>query len=132
MTPWRFMDYVTPRGENPIQAWYAKQDPDVQAALDFTIHQLKVTDDWVEPGCKQFSLLEHKHAGLSELRFWTSKRKFRVAGLYRPNHRDFIMFVGCEKWLRGIFKYKPTNAFDAAMKFKNAFEAGKGYAIDHT
>jgi hypothetical protein len=124
------MDYLTADGRNPILEWYADQDSEVQAALDFTMHQLKVTDDWTEPPCKQFSVLERKHAGLSELRFWTGNRKFRVAGLYRPNRRDFIMLVGCEKWLRGIF-YKPTGAFDLAMKYKQDFEAGKGHVVEH-
>jgi hypothetical protein len=135
MVPWRFLDYVTIDGRNPIQEWYAMQDDAVKAALDFTIHQLKVTDDWLLPkrrkSAKQFSLLDGKHSGLGELRFWPEDRRiFRVPGIYRQTEREFIMFGGCEKRLRGIIQI-PPDAFDVALKLKFALEAGKGRVIDH-
>jgi hypothetical protein len=132
MIPWRFMDYVMPSGRNPVKEWSAAQGDEVRAALKFTIYQLRVTADWVDPETRRFSLLKGKHLGLSELRFWTEDgRKFRVFGLYRPNNHDFVCFVGCEKWMRGSI-YKPFGAIDLAMKHKKNFDAGKGQIIDHT
>jgi hypothetical protein len=125
------MDYVTPGGRNPVREWSEAQGDDVRAALYFTICRLRGTDDWVKPETKRFSLLDGKHLGLSELRFWTDDGgKFRVAGLYRPTHRDFICFVGCQKWWRGSI-YKPLRPFDLAMKYKKDFDAGKGQIVDH-
>src|SRR5207247_953370 len=90
MTPWKFWDYLTEEHANPIQNWYTAQSVEVQAALDETVRTLKVTDDWLQPGIKQFKELRRKHAGLSELRFWAQKRKFRATGLFRPAAREFI------------------------------------------
>lgn len=135
MSPWHFLDYVTPDGRNPIQAWYEAQDEAVQAALDFTIKQLEVTDDWLWPQNKklqrQFKILDGKHVGLTELRFWPDDgRTFRVPGIYRPTEREFVMFGGCEKRLRGII-HIPPDCFDVALKQKQALEAERGYTIEH-
>jgi hypothetical protein len=135
MNPWRFLEYVTSGGRNPLRDWYLSQDDAVRSALDFTIHQLRVTDDWLEPKRKsskrQFSPLVNEHAGLGELRFWPDDgRKFRVPGIYRPNEREFIMFAGCEKRFGGLIQI-PNDAFDVALKLKKEFEAGHGGVIVH-
>ena len=125
------MDYVTIRGQNPVREWIAAQGKEVRASLNFLVYQLRVRDNWLEPEFNGFSLLKGKHLGLGELRFWTEdERKFRIAGLYRPEHRDFICLVGCQKWHRGSI-YKPFGAFDLAMKHKRNFDAGKGEIVDH-
>ena len=135
MTPWMFRDYVTADDHDVFDEWYSAQDDAVQAALDATLYLLRATNDWLDERVGEFKQLTGKHAGLSEIMFdiqarqpggrqWT-KRRFRPAGLWRPEQRDFILFVGCEKRLRGLI-YIPAGAFDRALEYKVAFEQGKG------
>ena len=135
MSPWRFLEYESDSGFNPFQDWYLRQDLEVKASLDLTVYQRRVTEDWVNPPSrharKQFKILDKEHFGLAELRFWTNgKRTFRVAGLYQPSERQFVLFGGCEKLMGGQI-YVPEDAFDLALKCKNALMKGRGKLIDH-
>src|SRR5437588_13111097 len=104
MPAWRFFDYVTEGGANAVQEWYAAQEAEAQAGLDQTILLLRGVPDWLNPERKEFAELFKKHAGLFEIRFWPFGRfrKFRVAGIYRPNESEFILLTGCEKRM-GIY-----------------------------
>jgi hypothetical protein len=132
MTPWRLLDYITESRINPIQDWYATQPDVVQVAFETTILTLKGTDDWLNPSRKAFKELFRDHAGLSEILLFPDGLwplfKFRVAGLYRPQEREFIFLVGCKKRIRS---YTPPGAFDIAMEYKKAFDAGKGTTREH-
>lgn len=113
-----------------MQEWYAAQDDKVRASFDFTLYQRRVTDDWINPNPKsarkQFKTLDREHLGLAELRFGCEDgRDFRVAGLYRPDQREFVLFTGLAKKWRGLIQ-EPPDAFDVAMKYKKQFEVGIG------
>jgi hypothetical protein len=136
MNPWRFWEYVTEGGRNLTREWYGQQDASVQAALDNAVLLLQGTDNWTEPEISTFKELTEKHVGLSEIRFsikagrWSPQRRFRPVGLYRPQQRDFIFILGCEKKMGGLI-YIPLNAFDSALKYKADFENGKGELCEH-
>jgi len=134
MIPWRFLDYVSPSGANLRQQWYDTQDDEVRAAFDFTVEQLRVTDDWFYPKDKKvkkkFKILDGKQAGLGELRFWTHGRTFRVPGIFRPTDREFVMFGGCEKQWGGAI-HIPADAFETAQRNRLAYESGQGHTVDY-
>jgi hypothetical protein len=138
MAMWRFWDYFTEDHRCPIRDWYGAQDPAVQAAFDVVVLILRDTEDWTASDVEEFKRLEEPHVGLSEIRFQVDvprrgnrnpyKRHFRPAGLYRPEERDFVFLVGCEKSGR---IYTPADAFDQALRYKTQFESGLGVTDDH-
>ena len=138
MKPWTFMDYRTDGGHNLIQQWYNRQDVAVQAAFDQTLLTLRAVDDWTDPDVREFKELTGRHRGLAEIRFDIPaihpetrkpfKRRFRPAGIWRPEKRDFILLLGCEK--RGR-TYIPHDAFGLALSYKAQFEEGKGTICEH-
>jgi len=138
MRPWTLRDYFPETGGCPIREWYARQDAAVQANFDATVNILRATDDWTASEVKEFKLLSAAHAGLAEIVFdvevrkagarKVSKRKFRPVGVFRPEEREFIFLLGCEKSGR---IYIPSDAFEKALKLKAAFEKGLGAIDDH-
>jgi hypothetical protein len=134
MAGWRIWDYVTDENHNLIQEWYAAQAVEVQAQFDHVVLLALAEDDWVEPEKWWFKQLDRAHLGLSEFRFSVRGklfiRRFRPAGCYRPDVREFVFLVGCEKKLGGL-KYVPDKAFDAALKHKADLELGKGRLDEH-
>lgn len=138
MSLWRFFDYCTEDGVNLIQVWYLEQDGKVRAAFDATVFVLGATKDWEDPKVKEFKLLQNRHAGLAELRFdidvrpprapKSYKRRFRPVGIWRPEQRQFILLLGCEKTR---LTYTPAGAFDTALKYKRQFEQGRGWIREH-
>ncbi len=135
MTPWRILEYVTADGISPVQDWYEAQEDGVRAAFDNVILLLRAVEDWLNPERVEFANLKREHVGLSEVRFWfkprflAKHRKFRVAGLYRPDEREFVLLVGCEKRLRSL--YIPRDPFDLAMTYKQHLEVGEGGLREH-
>ena len=138
MVPWSFYDYWTADGRNLIREWYDVQDLEVQVAFDGTLLRLRAVDDWLDRRVKEFDVLRERHAGLAELRFSVPalhpdtgkkyKRRFRPVGIWRPEMRDFIILLGCEKTGGS---YKPHGAFDLALEYKALFEQGSGFIHDH-
>lgn len=136
MALWRFRDYCTTEDRFLIREWYAVQDGAVKAAFDMTLRLLSNQREW--KGRREFKVLDGPHSGLSELRFnldvynpttrRQSKRRFRPVGLWRPEVREFILFLGCEKSGRMSI---PPNAFDLALKYLAEFNAGKGTIHEH-
>jgi hypothetical protein len=140
MTSWRYLDYLTPGGGCPIQEWMELQEDEVIAVLRTILYERRELDDWQRPPTrhmkKQFKVLTNEHIGLAELRFGTAtvftrdKRTFRVAGWFRPEEREFVLFTGCEKSMGGQIE-DPHDAFDIALGFKISLEAGIGETIAH-
>jgi hypothetical protein len=141
MIPWRLLEYVTDDGRSPFQEWYGTLDTEAQAALDATVLELTVSDDWTDREGRQFRQLTRSEHGLSEIRFWVfgdfeprksrpPRRRLRAFGLYRPDQREFIFLGGCEKQ-RGGLVYIPEDALGLAMKHKQSFEAGRGTTRDY-
>ncbi len=138
MNPWTFMDYCTDDGHNLIQEWYDQQDVALQAAFDQTLLILRAVDDWTDPGMREFKKLTKRHQGLAEIRFKIPvinpetrkpfERRFRPAGIWRPEKRDFILLLGCEKVGRTNI---PHDAFGLALNYKAQFEEGKGRIYEH-
>ncbi len=132
------MDYETEDRLNLIQQWYEVQDDAVKVAFDYTLRILAATEDWNDSSVKEFKVLTRKHVGLCEIRFKTDarhpngepyKRRFRPVGVWRPDSRDFVLLLGCEKW--GM-NYIPPNAFDLALDYKTQyFEQGRGAIYEH-
>lgn len=133
MRKWRFMDYCMASGINLIQRWYDAQEKEVQAAFDATRYILAGTEDWLDSSVHEYRELKREHSGLGEVCFDIQvylpharkgyKRRFRIAGFLDVQTRTFIMFNACEKTR---IEYKPTDAFDIAIKCKRQWEQGKG------
>lgn len=145
MGRWEFLDYHTDENppKYPIRDWMAKQDRRVIQALEATITTLKGARIWDDPKVLEFRLFkEGQFVGLSELRFSIEdvnpfnpkqkkkiKRRFRIAGIWRPEDHDFILLTGCEK--SGYMKI-PPDAFEQAMAMKIAYERdGRGDVDEH-
>jgi hypothetical protein len=141
MARWRFLDYYTDANppKCPIWDWLGKQDKRTLAAFDATRGILQGVPNWDDPEVLEFKFFrDGPFAGLGELRFHIFekvaatkkqiKRRFRIAGIWRPDEHEFIMLTGCEK--SGKIKI-PQDAFEQAMALKLAFEQEKGVLDDH-
>lgn len=133
MAAWAFRRYVTEGNRDPVKEWYDAQDDAVQAEFDAALLILRATHDWSRK--KRVKKLTGRHRGLTEIIVNLSvgrgvRRRLRPVGIWRPEHGDFILLMGCEKKMRGSV-YIPSGAFDTAMDYKAAFEAGKGSLRDH-
>lgn len=139
MALWRFLDYHAEDGRVPIQEWYDSQDPEVQAAFDYTLRILEETEDWDDPAVEEYKTMTGQHAGLGEIRFSTDvrppgarksrKRRFRPLGVRWPARREFVLLVGCEK--QGGRVTIPPGAFDQALRYKSWLAQGRGSVHDH-
>lgn len=119
------MDLWSEDQTNLIVEWREQQTEEVQAALEFTVKTLSVSQDW--SGLAEVKELKGQHVGLWELRFKVDKRNFRVAGFRRND--QFILILGCRKNGRSTV---PPRAFDLALKMKQRFEKqGRGAIYDH-
>ena len=135
MAYWRFLDYCDENGVNLIRGWYVAQDVAVRVAFDYALRTLEETRDWTKPRFEMFKVLTGKHVGLCEIRFSVEenkkpKRRFRPVGIWRPDSRDFILLIGCEKKMRGGI-YIPVSAFDLAMNYKAQYEQRRGTTCEH-
>ena len=119
MALWRFMEYYSEADNNMIQEWYSRRDPDVRADFDTTLKNLSIAPEW--RGMKEFKHLGRK--GLCEVRFTTANVQHRVLGFFGPGERTFSLYVGATKKQK---VYKPSNAFDLAIKYRNGLKNGKG------
>ena len=121
------MDYHTEDAGNLIRSWYAGVDDKVRAAFDGVLDILRATREWDD--LYQFkNFTTGDFVGLSQLRFsiWEKgkvKRRFRPLGIWRPQDREFVLILVCEK--SGRMK-KPSDAFELALKYKTQFDLGKG------
>ena len=133
MAAWVFRRYLPDWKLDPVKEWYDAQDDAVQAAFDTALLVLRATKDWSRK--KRVKVLSGKHQGLTELIINIEvkrgvRRRLRPVGIWRPEHGDFILLMGCEKKMRGSV-YIPAGAFDTAMDYRAAFNAGKGTLCDH-
>jgi hypothetical protein len=134
MRQWRFMDYHTEDAGNLITPWYASVNDKVRAAFDGVLDTLANTKDWDDPDLYEFkNFVTGEFVGLAELRFsikekHTVKRRFRPLGIWRPQDREFILILVCEK--SGRMKI-PPNAFELAMEYKRQFDQGRGMLYEH-
>jgi hypothetical protein len=121
MALWRFMDYYSEAGNNMIQEWYKRRDPDVRADFDTTLKNLSIA-----PAPEWRDMKEFKHLGregLCEVRFTTANVQYRVAGFFGPGERTFSLYV-CATHKQKV--YNPPNALDLAIKHRNGVKNGKG------
>ena len=134
MALWRFFEYVTEDDENLMAAWYAAQDPEVQAEFDATLLILRATDDWENEDVEHFKPLVKNHVGLGEIRFYVEglapgatrphRRRFRPVGIWPPTtDHEFVLILGCEKSGR---TYIPHAAFELALHHKAVLDQGRG------
>jgi hypothetical protein len=138
MNPWAVREYVTEEGQNLIRLWYAKQGQEARAEIDVGVAVLRQTPDWLDPELELFKVLVGKHQGLSQIRInfgvrppGTKKqtvRRIRILGVYRPEAREFLMILGCEKFGMNT---TPPNAFDDALRYRNEWSLGRGWTHEH-
>jgi len=128
---WRVMDYWPEPGVNLIGDWYDLQEDDVRAEFDVALLILSSNEDWIK--IPEFNPLRGKNAGLYEILIdirlprEKKKRHFRPIGIWRPDSRDFILLLACEK--RGK-NYDPP--LDKALEYKADWEQHeKGEIREH-
>jgi len=101
MLSWRLMDYWPEPNVNPIRDWYDEQEDEVRAEFDIALLILSSNEDWT--GIPEFRTLKGKNAGLYEivvdvrLPYEKKQRHFRPIGIWRPDSRDFILLLACQK-----------------------------------
>jgi hypothetical protein len=122
MALWRFMDYHSEAGNNMIQEWYSRRDPDVRADFDTTLSNLSIASASEWRDMKEFKHLG-RGEGLCEIRFTTANVQHRVLGFFGPGEHTFSLYVGATHKQK---IYKPPNAFDLAVKHRNSVKNGKG------
>lgn len=133
MPLWTFLVYTPESEPCQVHSWYEAQGPEVRAAFDAVLIDLGRAAKWkwnAPDGRDQthprFKELSRKHAGLSVLRFEVlphgkKKRRFRIAGMYREELREFVLLIACEKGGGAHLA-----AFDKALEYKRALEQGRG------
>lgn len=142
MARWRFLDYYTDGQppQNVIMDWLQGQDKRVKVVFEATLHTLEGVEDWSDDEVLEFKFFkEGPFVGLSQLRFHMveinkdtrkpTRRRFRIPGIWKPEHHEFILLTGCEK--SGRMKL-PPDAFEVAMALKLAWEKeGRGSIYEH-
>jgi hypothetical protein len=132
MPVWQFLDYITEERTCPIVDWYGTLGAEQQAAFDVLVDTLAEKEDWDElkESKRKYKLLTRRHLGLCELKFKVGGRKFRPIGILHAEIREFIFLGGCEK--KGFFgTTDPPNAFDAALRLKEAYDRERGATRAH-
>jgi hypothetical protein len=121
MDTWQFMDYISLRGRNVIQDWYAGLLMRERTDFDAFIRLLARTAEWRYPDFRW--LRGKKYRGLGEIRFESEKKEHRVIGYFNLVPRQYIMLIGCFHKQR---IYTPANALDTALQRKKLIEQGEG------
>ena len=113
MSTWTFRRYVTDRNNDPVKDWYEAQDAIVRSAFDTSLLILRATPDWTRK--KRVKNLTGMHQGLTEIIINIPvkrgiRRRLRPVGIWRPEHDDFILLMGCEKRCvaRFTFRHAPS------------------------
>ena len=125
----RFMDFHLDGGTNVFMKWYRAQHPAVQAAFDYALKEVAVTEDLGQ--CREFKRLVKAHVGLCEIKFsaddrsGTGVRQFRVLGFWNYDESDFALVSGDRKPIpEAIFQ----DVMDKQLLF---FQYGYGVLHEH-
>jgi hypothetical protein len=133
MPAWEFRQYLTEDRpcRCPILDWYGTLGDDIRAIFDLLVKELAETEDWNEPKPRKrkHKVLIGRHAGLCELKFKVGRRRFRPIGIWLQESRTFVFLGGCEKIGRDLTV--PEDAFDEALKLKQAYDLGRGDTREH-
>jgi hypothetical protein len=128
---WRIKDYWPDRNRNLVRDWYDGQEDETQAEFDFALLLLASTPDWVK--LPWVIPRKGRYVGLYEivvdikLPYENKKRRYRPIGTWRPDSRDFILFLVCRKTGRD---YDPP--LETALQCKVAWEQEQqGEIHDH-
>jgi len=103
----RFLDYVTPSGNNDIAEWYCRQSTDCRAAFDDLLDILSKKATWSEPEFKRLN------DGLGEIRWKSGKVQYRVIGCAWKHPPGYLLLIGCTHKQR---IYNPPDAIATADK----------------
>ncbi|MBI3799143.1 MAG: type II toxin-antitoxin system RelE/ParE family toxin [Deltaproteobacteria bacterium] len=123
---WRFRDYMSRSGRNPIGDWYKGLSPQAKADFDRLLQILERTREWREPAFKR--LQGKKYRGLGELRWLTERVQYRVIGCNGPGRGEYTLLIGCTHKSQ---VYNPPNALDTAAQRMKSLQSGEGSTCEH-
>ena len=103
----RFLDYVTPSGNNDIASWYCLQSVDCRAAFDDLLDILSKKKIWSEPEFKRLD------GGLGEIRWRVGKVQYRMIGCAWKDPQGYLLLIGCTHEQK---VYNPPDAIRTADK----------------
>jgi len=120
----RFLDYVTPSGNNDIAEWYCLQSMDCRAAFNDLLEILSKKADW--GGGHEFARLQD---GLGEIRWKIENVQHRIIGCAWKNPAGYLLLIGCTHKQR---IYNPPDAIGTADKRRRGITFQKrGSVCDH-
>lgn len=135
MPTWEICGYERLDGFRPVSEWLDSQPSRVVAALNTVLMNMRWKQDWLRPENKFFKSMERDGTGLHQLSFWPESTgflknwgDFRVAGVYEPEHKLFVMLAGFEKrrWTK-----RPPDAIKRALRDLEAYRKGLGTIYEH-
>src|SRR5579872_5956125 len=114
----RFLDYLSPAGNNLIAEWYSGLSVDAKAMFDALLDVLSKKAEWKYP---EFKRLED---GLGEIRWKCDDKQHRVIGCWWKNPHGYLLLVGCFHKQR---VYNPPDALETANRRRRGLQfEGKG------
>jgi len=123
------MSYQPEGGEEHLLEWYYGQEEDLKAQFVADLLSLAWVDEWDEE--TDCVALTGQYLGLNELvidiKLATYWLHIRPVGIWKPDSRDFIILLCCEK---NGDDYDPP--LSKALEYKTAWEQHKGEIYDRT
>lgn len=119
----RFLDYVSPSGNNLIAEWYCDISVEARAMFDALLDVLSKKTEWTAPEFKRL------RGGLGEIRWKCDGRQHRIIGCWQKEPPGFWLLIGCTH-KQNI--YNPPDAIATAGKrLKGILNERKGRVERH-
>lgn len=119
----RFLDYVSPAGNNLIAEWYCGTSVESRAMLDALLDVLSKKKEWTAPEFK------HLGDGLGEIRWKCDGKQHRVIGSWQNEPSGFWLLIGCTHKQK---IYSPPDAIATAGKrLRGILNEKKGRVEQH-
>ena len=119
---WRFFDFVSPNGTNPIEEWYQDElSEEAQITFNKILKDCKKTENHLDWGAFKRFLKGKKKHHIWELRFFCDRRQYRVWGIFNAG-KQATLLVGCYHKEK---VYTPADALDLAYKRAELLANGK-------
>jgi hypothetical protein len=117
----RFLDYLSPAGNNLIAEWYCEVSVEARAMFDALLEILSKKAEWRMPEFKRLD------GGLGEIRWQCDKTQHRVIGCRWKAPNGYLLLVGCTHKQQ---VYKPPDAIALADKRRRGLHFEKKGGIN--
>ncbi len=122
---WKFADYLSPSGENPLSDWKQRiLSVQQRADIDALLGILRKTRIW-SPAV--FRPRMRGYDELSEIRLKSDGIQIRLVGCFKPGFR-YILLIGCTHKQQ---IYDPKDALKTAERRKRQIDRGEATFREH-